>query len=331
EDAYLVNVKEMRNDLSGIGQKVDAHAVSIKQLEEQMNQLSTTVNPRQPGTLPSNTIQNSKNDGHCMAVITQRGKKTIDQPMPSEVEIVVEKDDDEIEVIGESKNATEKEEEITQKLGSDVFIEDRLGVDALSAVMINFEGDCIEDYDELVAALDRFEFRSKPKRLELDMKNRDSPPTKPFIKEAPKLELKALPSHLRYVFLGRDGTLPVIIASDLNAEQVEALVSVLTRAEKPNLQKMYVAKVYGPIGGPWFYPRTVNGVCRPQTLPTRPHPRTVGRVRGFVAPKNLPKFGTTDVDNGTTDHSAHLWFPSETQLFGTSDLWKGPTDRRYPP
>ncbi|XP_049410643.1 uncharacterized protein LOC125873837 [Solanum stenotomum] len=40
------NVKEMRNKLSGIGQKVDALAVLIKQLEKQMNHLSTTVNPR---------------------------------------------------------------------------------------------------------------------------------------------------------------------------------------------------------------------------------------------------------------------------------------------
>uniref|UniRef100_M1DLV6 Integrase core domain containing protein n=1 Tax=Solanum tuberosum TaxID=4113 RepID=M1DLV6_SOLTU len=39
------NVKEMRNDFSRIGQKVDAHAVSIKQLEQQFIQLSTTVNP----------------------------------------------------------------------------------------------------------------------------------------------------------------------------------------------------------------------------------------------------------------------------------------------
>ncbi len=70
-DATDENVKEMRNDLSGIGQKVDAHAVSIKHLEQQMTQLSTTVNPRQPGTLPSNTIQNPKNDGHFMAVTTR--------------------------------------------------------------------------------------------------------------------------------------------------------------------------------------------------------------------------------------------------------------------
>ncbi|KAK4737122.1 hypothetical protein R3W88_000819 [Solanum pinnatisectum] len=111
-DSTDENVKEMRNDLFGIGQKVDAHTVSIKQLKRQMNRLFTTVNPRQHGTLPSNTIQNLKNDGHCMAVTTRGGKQTIYPPIPSEVE----KDDDEIEVTGESKNATEKEAEITQKV-----------------------------------------------------------------------------------------------------------------------------------------------------------------------------------------------------------------------
>ena len=37
-------------------------------------------------------------------------------------------------------------------------------------------------------------------------------PVRPSIEEAPKLELKALPPHVRYVFLGRDETLSVIIA-----------------------------------------------------------------------------------------------------------------------
>jgi len=36
--------------------------------------------------------------------------------MLSEVEIVVERDEDKIEVTGESKNATEKKTEITQKV-----------------------------------------------------------------------------------------------------------------------------------------------------------------------------------------------------------------------
>jgi len=88
------NVKEMRNDLSGLGQKVDAHAVSIKELEQQFSQLSTTANPRQPDTLPRNTILNLKNYGHCMAITTRRGKQTFDTPMSSEVESVVQKDVD---------------------------------------------------------------------------------------------------------------------------------------------------------------------------------------------------------------------------------------------
>ena len=47
-----------------------------------MDQLSSTVNPHQLDTLPSNAIQNLKNDGHCMTVITRWGKQTIDPPIP---------------------------------------------------------------------------------------------------------------------------------------------------------------------------------------------------------------------------------------------------------
>ncbi|KAK4729438.1 hypothetical protein R3W88_022426 [Solanum pinnatisectum] len=118
---------------------------------------------------------------------------------------------------------------VDMEKGYEVSVEERLGVDTLAAVMINFEGDGIEDYDELVTALDRFEFRSKPKRLELDMNNRDSLPARPFVEEALILEIKDLPSHLRYVHLGRNGTLSVIIVADSNVTQVEALVSVLKR------------------------------------------------------------------------------------------------------
>ena len=59
------------------------------------------------------------------------------------------------------------------------------------------------------------------------MKNRESPPAKPSIEEAPKLELKGLPPHLRYKFLGNGDTLPVIIALYLNEQQVEKLVKML--------------------------------------------------------------------------------------------------------
>ena len=59
------------------------------------------------------------------------------------------------------------------------------------------------------------------------MQHRESPPVKPSIEDAPKLELKPLQPHLRYVFLGKDDTFPIIIALDLNMHQVESLVKVL--------------------------------------------------------------------------------------------------------
>ena len=59
-DASDEHTKELRNDLASIGQKVDAHAISIKHLELQMIQLSSIVNPDQLGTLPRNIVQNPK-------------------------------------------------------------------------------------------------------------------------------------------------------------------------------------------------------------------------------------------------------------------------------
>ena len=85
---------------------------------------------------------------------------------------------------------------------------------------MNFDCDGIEEYGSLVAALDQGIVRFKPKKFELDMKRCESPPMKPSIEETQKLELKALPPHLRYVFFGKGDTLLVIIASDLNAHEV---------------------------------------------------------------------------------------------------------------
>ena len=71
-----------------------------------------------------------------------------------------------------------------------------------------------------------------PKKLDLDLKNRPSPLAKPSIKEPLVLELKELPSHLKYAFLGSGNTLSVIIATDLCEQQVEALISVLKRYKR---------------------------------------------------------------------------------------------------
>ncbi|XP_015167845.1 uncharacterized protein [Solanum tuberosum] len=64
----------MRGDFSSMSQLVDSHTTSIKQIEQQLGQLSASLNQRKNGSLPSDTIQNPKKDGHCMVIATRIGK-----------------------------------------------------------------------------------------------------------------------------------------------------------------------------------------------------------------------------------------------------------------
>ncbi|CAN6562547.1 unnamed protein product [Malus baccata var. baccata] len=73
-----------------------------------------------------------------------------------------------------------------------------------------------EEVIEMVAALESLpsQFVSTNKLL-------------PSVVQPPTLELKPLPSHLKYVFLGEDETLPVIISSSLTVLEESMLVRVL--------------------------------------------------------------------------------------------------------
>ncbi|CAN6583792.1 unnamed protein product [Malus baccata var. baccata] len=53
----------------------------------------------------------------------------------------------------------------------------------------------------------------------------------PSVTQAPVLELKPLPDHLKYVFLGDNETLPVIVSSSLTAIEEEKLIRVLKEHE----------------------------------------------------------------------------------------------------
>ncbi|KAL4281095.1 hypothetical protein GQ457_03G019720 [Hibiscus cannabinus] len=57
-------------------------------------------------------------------------------------------------------------------------------------------------------------------------------PPKPSLEIAPSLELKPLPSHLKYVYLGANDTFPVIISSQLNANQELSVVNLLKQYKK---------------------------------------------------------------------------------------------------
>ncbi|KAL0400141.1 UNVERIFIED_CONTAM: hypothetical protein Sradi_2357400 [Sesamum radiatum] len=72
----------------------------------------------------------------------------------------------------------------------------------------------------------RGEISSRPRRY-LPLGGPPTSELKPSIEKPPILELKPLPSHLKYIFLGEDETLPVIISSDLTGLQEEKLKRVL--------------------------------------------------------------------------------------------------------
>ena len=56
--------------------------------------------------------------------------------------------------------------------------------------------------------------------------------TPPSIESFPSLELKTLPKHLKYAYLGEQETLPVIVASDLTDWQEEDLMMIVRKHGK---------------------------------------------------------------------------------------------------
>ena len=66
----------------------------------------------------------------------------------------------------------------------------------------------------------------------LELTNSDFKENIPSIVKPPKLKLKQLPSHLKYVYLGKEETLLVIISSHLTPIQEENLIETLKKHKK---------------------------------------------------------------------------------------------------
>ncbi|CAN6697888.1 unnamed protein product [Malus baccata var. baccata] len=83
-----------------------------------------------------------------------------------------------------------------------------------------------DEHAELVAALESLpQHRGKPSNpIPIPVSTNTLLPS---VIQAPVLELKSLPDHLKYVFLGDEETLPVIVSSSLTALEEEKLIRVL--------------------------------------------------------------------------------------------------------
>ncbi|CAM8889844.1 unnamed protein product [Rhodiola kirilowii] len=106
---------------------------------------------------------------------------------------------------------------------------------------------------------------------------------------APEVELKPLPDHLKYVFLGENGTLPVIIKNGLEMDQERRLIEVLTR------HKMAIGWTLGDLRG------ISPAVCMHRILledgarPSREPQRRLNPIMMEVVQKEIQKLLDADV------------------------------------
>ncbi|CAM8965880.1 unnamed protein product [Rhodiola kirilowii] len=100
--------------------------------------------------------------------------------------------------------------------------------DPLEAILNGAEGsyELIEDLHETVAHLTISE-PLIPEYEVNEVKLFKSNTFLPSVMQAPKIELKPQPGHLKYAFLRDNDTLPVIIKSGLEAGQEQRLIKVL--------------------------------------------------------------------------------------------------------
>nr|GEV54818.1 reverse transcriptase domain-containing protein [Tanacetum cinerariifolium] len=109
---------------------------------------------------------------------------------------------------------------------SDFFleeIEDLLNDDSIPTGIENSVYDPEGDIFFLEKLLNEDPFQLPLMDLKLDEESKE----KSSIEEPPELELKELPSHLKYAFLEDSNKLPVIIAKNLKVDEKEALINVL--------------------------------------------------------------------------------------------------------
>ncbi|XP_021832270.1 uncharacterized protein LOC110772166 [Prunus avium] len=105
----------------------------------------------------------------------------------------------------------------------------RLTSDPLLKVLHGLENKNTADEEvfEYVSALESAPFLHPRWRHVFESLGEPKKPLQPSKVQPPKLDLKVLPGHLKYAYLGANSSLPVIIAADLSSTEEEKLLRIL--------------------------------------------------------------------------------------------------------
>ncbi|XP_027174158.1 uncharacterized protein LOC113773736 [Coffea eugenioides] len=120
-----------------------------------------------------------------------------------------------------------------------------LGRPFMSTSKTNEEVESVDDEDTVEAVMSLHSLSVLPDRSIDSFLPLPTPNERilPSVEQTPKLELKELPKHLKYAYLGDHNTLPVIIANDLTAVQEEKLLRVLQEYKSVIYGRWRISKV----------------------------------------------------------------------------------------
>ena len=120
--------------------------------------------------------------------------------------------------------------DVIDSLVQETFIKEsyKEPLEACLALSLN-EKDENSEIVEYALRLEGDGFRTIKHSVKFEDLGEGKPQPEPSVKKPPQLELKQLPSHLKYTFLGANDTYPVIISAFLSTAEEEKLLRVLRK------------------------------------------------------------------------------------------------------
>ncbi|WVZ63762.1 hypothetical protein U9M48_013369 [Paspalum notatum var. saurae] len=181
-----------------------------------------------PPEVPLRKSDDSQDTGEVLQKLFQ--EEELDSDLVSEVKqvIVVKPESSLTEEVIVQLPAEESSTRISCSINKEVFNNIHYAMEAKEPLNLDLEGENEGFFSE--------EATNATNELEQNIEETRDIPTEPLgnlnQQEAPDVELKPLPDGLRYEFLGKDKTYPVVINDELSPEEVERLLEVLRKHKK---------------------------------------------------------------------------------------------------